>query len=254
MSDTSLDTATTGVVQGTAANRAATQRARDRRFYIAATLALIAIVVIGFWPSYFGRIAGGGKSGLHWVMHFHGAVFSGWMLLLLLQVLLVAKGRVAAHKKVGNFGIFYGAMVFVVGTIVSWVAPVMHVKAGRWTFDEAAGFMILPLVDMVLWAGLFGAAVVYRAKPETHKRFILAATVALAFPAAARLEIPMSAIYLVWMTPMFAGMAYDWFSRRHIHGVYLITVPILTVVFLRFFIMDWEGWLRIGRALLRPFL
>ena len=42
---------------------------------------------------------------------------------------------------------------------------------------------------MILFAGFFGAAVKYRNKPEIHKRLILAATVALAFAAVARMGL-----------------------------------------------------------------
>ncbi len=225
----------------------------SRRFYLLITLVLIGMVVKGFWPSYYGSLFGGGTSRA-WVMHLHGAIYSGWMLLLLLQVVLAATGRVAAHRKVGTFGIGYGAAVLVIGLIVSWAAPIMHIRAGNWTVDRAAGFMILPLIDMVLFAGFFGAAVIYRKKPEIHKRLILAATVAVVFAAVARMNLPPMLFFLVWMAPMLAGVVFDWVTRRRVHPVYLISIAFMTVAFTRVFLMENEGWLRIGRALLAPLL
>ena len=222
-----------------------------RRFYVAITLILIAMVVAGFWPSYFGPLLSGGVT-RPWIIHVHGAVFLGWMALLLAQVTLVSTGRVRMHRRVGNVGIAYGVLVFVIGLVVSFAAPVLHVRAGEWTMNTAAGFLILPLVDMVLFAGFFGAAVAYRRQPEIHKRLILAATVALAFAAVGRMEFSPAVFFLVWLSPLFAAMAFDAFSRRRVHPVHFISVTVFAVAFARIFLMESEGWLKIGRALLLP--
>lgn len=73
-------------------------RSRPRQFYLAITLFLIAIVVWGFWPTYFGVLLSSGAT-RPWIMHLHGAIFSGWMLLLLAQVSLVSMGRVRLHRR-----------------------------------------------------------------------------------------------------------------------------------------------------------
>ena len=143
----------------------------------------------------------------------------------------------------------------VIGLAVSFAAPVLHVRAGEWTLDRAAGFILLPLVDMVLFAGFFGAAVAYRRTPEIHKRLILAATVALAFAAVARMSFKSPLVFLlIWLSPLFAAMAFDMFTRRRVHPVHVVNVAVLTAAFLRIFFMESEGWLRIGRALLVPFV
>jgi hypothetical protein len=210
---------------------------RPRRFYLGITLILIAMVVRGFWPGYFGPLLSGGVT-RPWIIHLHGVIFVGWMALLLAQVSLVFTGRVRLHRRVGNLGIAYGALVLVIGLAVSFAAPVL-----------------LPLVDMVLFAGFFGAAIAYRSAPETHKRLILAATVALAFAAVARMSFRSPVVFLlIWLSPLFAAMAFDVFTRRRVHPVHFVSVAVLTVAFVRIFFMESEGWLKIGRALLVPFV
>ena len=233
--------------------RTISDRRRDHQFYIGITLFLIAIVVIGFWPSYFGTILGGGAA-RPLVMHFHGAVFTGWMALLLLQVGLAATGRVSTHRRVGTFGIWYGALVLVLGIVVTFAAPVLHVRAGEWTMDQAAGFLIFPIGDMILFGGFFGAAVAYRHKPDIHKRLILAATVALAFAAVGRMGLPLPWFALLWLSPMLLAMGYEFLSRRRVHRVDAITTAIMAVAFLRALLVESEGWIAVGQALLRPFL
>jgi hypothetical protein len=48
--------------------------------------------------------------------------------------------------------------------------------------------VIIPLGDMVLFAGFFIPAVIYRRRPEIHKRLMLLATTALLFAAAGRMS------------------------------------------------------------------
>jgi hypothetical protein len=226
---------------------------RGHQFYLALTLFLIVTVVVGFWPTYFGTFLSGGIS-RPLVMHLHGAIFTGWMALLVLQVGLAASGRVRLHRRVGNVGIGYGSLVWIMGIVATFAAPVMHVRAGEWTVDEAAGFLVLPVGDMILFGGFFGAAVIYRQKPESHKRLIVAATVALAFAAVARMNFSLPIFFLIWMLPMAALAAFDVLAARKIHRVTAISIVVLALAFARVPLVESESWRVIGRAMLRPFL
>jgi hypothetical protein len=243
--------------QATPGESAAAARCRPRRgpwLYPLATVALIALVLAGFWPSYFGPLLQEGAA-KPWIIHLHAAVFGGWMLLLLAQVALVAAGRVRAHQRVGNAGIAYGGLVLALGLAVAFAAPAMQVRSGAWTPDAAASFLILPLGDMALFGGLFGAAIAYRRRPEIHKRLMLAATVALAFPAAARLAgEPNPAFVGLWLAPLLAAMGWDFWARGRPHPVLVLSLGVLLLGFARVFLMESEGWMRVGGALLAPFL
>ena len=75
-------------------------RPRRSRFYVGISMAMIAIVVAGFWGSYFGPMLRGNVT-RPWVVQLHGAVYVGWMALLLAQVVLVAKiGRASCRERV----------------------------------------------------------------------------------------------------------------------------------------------------------
>ncbi len=226
---------------------------QGHRFYVGLALFLIATVVIGFWPSYFGTFLSGGVA-RPLVMHVHGAIFTGWMLLLFLQVGLASSGRVRAHRRVGTFGIWYGALVWVMGVIATFAAPIIHVRAGEWTVDQAGGFLIFPIGDMILFGGFFGAAVKFRNKPELHKRLIVAATVALAFAAVARMNLSLPMVFVIWMAPMTALAAFDFRSHGRIHRVTTICIAAMVIAFPRVLLEKNEAWVAVGRALLQPFL
>ena len=226
---------------------------RGHQFYIGLTSVLIVTVLVGFWPTYYGTLLSGGVE-RPLVMHVHGAVFTGWMLLLLLQVGLAASGRLPAHRRVGRAGMWYGVLVFVMGCVATIAAPVMHLRAGRWTNDFAASFLLLPIGDMILFGAFFGASMAYRHRPEIHKRLIIAATVALAFAAVARLNFPLLPFFLLWLAPMAMAMAFDVWALGRVHAVNAVSTVVLTVAFGRLLLMETEGWRAIGRAILAPFL
>ena len=239
----------------TARTAAAVSRVRAQRFSLMLTLVLLAVVVRGFWPTYFGPLLTGRSVARPWVMHLHGAIFSGWMLLLLGQVSLAVSGRVRLHRRVGAFGIAYGCLVLIVGVVVSFAAPVRHVRLGEWTVDQAAAFLLLPLVDMILFAGFFGAAIAYRRRPEIHKRLIVAATLALAFAAVGRIfESSLVGFFVVWLTPLAAAIGFDLYSSRRVHPVYIVSAAVFVVAFLRLLVMESPFWLTIGSRLLAPLL
>jgi hypothetical protein len=206
-------------------------------------------VLAGFWP-YFGGLAAGRPLAAHWVVHLHGAVFSGWMLLLAAQVTFAAMRRLDLHRAVGRLGIGYGALVFVMGTAVTLVTPAYRIGAGEWTRDAAAAFLILPLGDMLLFGGFFAAAIRWRRSPEVHKRLMVLATVALMFAPAGRLSgESLGRFFVIWMAPVVLALAHDLWSLGRIHRTYAIGVPVLIVAFLRVPAMESAAWLAIGRRI-----
>jgi uncharacterized membrane protein YozB (DUF420 family) len=50
-------------------------------------------------------------------------IFTGWMVLLITQVILAATGKTQAHRTLGTFGIAYGFLVLAMGVVISIAAP-----------------------------------------------------------------------------------------------------------------------------------
>ena len=229
---------------------ARSRRAGLRGFYVGLALLMVGVVVAGFWPSYYGKVAAGTLPPLPWLVHLHGAVFTGWMVLLVTQVALAARGRVDLHRALGRVGIVWGILVWLMGTVVTFVAPALKVQSGQMTRDQAASFLILPLGDMLLFAGFFGAAVWYRRQPEVHKRLIVLATVTLLFAAAGRIEDKsLPRLFVIWMAPLAVALAHDLWSRGRVHRTYLVGTAVLLAAFARVPAMESAWWLAIGRRI-----
>ena len=264
-----MHTVTMPVTMGTTEHSLTRPRPVRRRFYVGLALFMTAIVVAGFWPSYFGPLFHGNVA-RPWVIQLHGVIFVGWMALLLAQVVLVSRGRTRLHRKLGTFGIVYGCLVLVMGLVVSFAAPLLHLAAGEWDMDRAAGFLPVPLGDMMLFGTFFGSAIVYRRQPEIHKRLILTATTALLFAAVGRIPFieslfpagvsgtslikPLLIFDLVWLSPLLVGMAYDWITCRRVHPAYVIGTVGLLIGSARILFTQSESWLRIGRPLLNALM
>jgi hypothetical protein len=143
-------------------------------------------------------------------------------------------------------------LVLILGLVVTFAAPVMHVRAGEWSMEQAGSFLPIPLGDMMLFGGFFGAAVAYRPRPEIHKRLVLLASVALMFAGVGRLwfadAVPL--MLAMWYLPVVLAMGYDLLTMRRIHPVYLIGVAIMTVGLLRIPFGESELWQGIARPML----
>lgn len=240
-------------------------RAARSKIYVGLAVMITAIVFAGFSRSFYGTFVSGVSH--PWIIHVHAAVYVGWLALLFVQAMLAARGRIALHRRVGAFGIAYGALVLVLGLIVAVAMPVINVHAGLWDAARAEQFLAIPLGDMVLFGGFFGAAVAYRGRPEVHKRFIVLAAVAVMFAAMARAMVAAELLtgntgaftgmlprLALWYSPVVVAMAHELVTKRRIHPVYLIGVVAMGVAVLRIPYSQTEQWHGIARRILAPFM
>ncbi|MDQ3171359.1 MAG: hypothetical protein M3Q55_14585 [Acidobacteriota bacterium] len=224
-----------------------------RAFYIAEVALMSVLVLAGFWPFYADLPSG--AVARHPVMYVHGAVFTGWLFLLFAQVILIYRRKVKVHQRLGRYVAAYALLVLLLGTAVTIIAPVEHVKAGRWTLDAAAGFLVLPIGDLLLFGGLFTAGMISRRVPMEHKRWMLLASNALIFPGVARLTEPaVAAMLALWFLPVILAMVFDRATIGRVHRVYWIGAAAMLIAFTRVALIESEAWLRIGRPLVQAFL
>jgi hypothetical protein len=206
--------------------------AKPRRFYVAVGVLIAVIAFLGFWTSYFGPLLLAGSVDAPSIIHFHAAVYVGWLALFITQSVLAGTGRTAAHIKLGNFAIGYGVLVIGAGLLAAFGMFALRVRAGE--VAEAQGRLLGPLVDMCVFAPLFAAAIYHRRTPELHKRFMIVATAYLLIAAVGRLPllgVPRNAylLHLVWLAPILLAMAYDFVRQRLVHPVYALGLVLFSV-------------------------
>ena len=107
-----------------------------------------------------------------------------------------------------------------------------RVRAGEVVAAQAQ--LLGPLLDMLVFAPLFAAAIYYRRKPELHKRLMIVATTSLLIAAVGRMPFlgtprdPLL-LHLIWTAPILLAMAHDFWRQRSVHPVYVLGLVVLVL-------------------------
>jgi len=160
-------------------------KTRERLFYTGMAVAIIITVFAGFSRTFYLRPYFQTQP-LIPLLILHGVAFSSWIALLVIQTTLVATRRTRTHMRLGIAGGGLASLMVVIGTVTAIVrakgpSPVPGVNP--------LSFLTIPLGDVLVFAILVGSAFYFRRRVDTHKRFMLLATIALLPAAVARLPI-----------------------------------------------------------------
>jgi hypothetical protein len=206
------------------------------------SVAALATVFAGFARPYYLSSYTGAPS-LPLQVLVHAAVFTAWMVLLIVQTSLVAIGRRALHRRLGIFGVGLAMVTVVIGYMTAIAAARRGYNPNPFAPDSLA-FLASPLGDLAVFVALTALGIYHRRDTETHKRLMLLGTVgALMLPALARLPyIPVSSVGLLVLF-LLAGPAYDRWSLGCVHTVYKwASVPVFLTIPLRLVIGATDGW------------
>lgn len=208
----------------------------ERRFFIGMALAMAAGTFAGFAPTYYLAALNDARTPvLTASVHIHGALCTGWILLLIAQTGLIAAGRRDVHKVLGAAGIVVAAAVLVLGIFVATHSQRrVHSEATAGTLADPYVFLIFPLTSVSLFALFVTLGVLNRHRPDAHKRLMLLATANLIVPSLARIvtqaaaEVPSivgvpGVVGAVVLLNLFlaAMVIHDFATRARLHPVTL---------------------------------
>lgn len=230
-------------------------RRGEHRFFSAMAGAIVVTALAGFARTYFLRpvlpTLSPAPLALTPLIHLHGLLFTGWVLLLLVQVRLVAAKRIARHRQLGVAGAVIAALMVVVGTLTA-----LHgVVRGVAPFGiDPRRFMIVPLFSILLFVVFVVAGVRARRNPQSHKRLMLLGTIAILPPAIARwvllLGLGPPVVFAVATLLLVPIVAWDLKTRRQLHPVTLWGGLLLIVSGpMRLALAQTDGWLVVSKWL-----
>ena len=140
---------------------------RNAPYYV---LVCIAVIVAGFWPSYFAA-----EGDIPWQFHAHGIAASIWVLMVLMQSWTVHKEQLPLHRIVGRSSLFL--FPFLIGGLAAIIdltakgyiaadSPVRVAFGGQ--------FLIGLALAIAAYVTLYYRALKYRRKVWVHSGYMLA--------------------------------------------------------------------------------
>ncbi|MDI1242051.1 MAG: hypothetical protein PSX80_09045 [bacterium] len=161
------------------------RRNLDHRFFIVASVAIVAAVLIGFGPTFYLKPLFVTPPIARTVIYFHGFVMAAWVMLFVFQVYFISAKKIKLHQKLGLAGVGLAILVFVTGMMVT-VAATKYGSPSAPQNIPPLEFMIVPFGDMIVFVILLGAALYYRKNSPNHKRLMLLTMMNFIPPAIAR--------------------------------------------------------------------
>jgi FtsH-binding integral membrane protein len=235
--------------------------AAERAFYGGAAALVGATVFVGFWRSYllngFVDAPGFPVPPLTLLVHVHGILFLGWVLLFMVQVALVSAGRRDVHRTLGV--IATGWIPLMVGA-GAWIALRSVAQGTDPKLMEPRGWLAVQLSDLAVFALLAVAGYRSRRDLQTHKRLMLLATIGLLPAAVARWPLP-DEYYFLGLPMSFFALAdlailplvvWDLATLRRVHRATLLGGLLLVVSLpLRFAVASTVAWVAVAESALR---
>ncbi|CAN5141502.1 hypothetical protein BH10PSE13_BH10PSE13_06620 [soil metagenome] len=194
----------------------------DINFFIVMSFAMAFVIAAGFSqtvPKDFGT------PGIALLLHVHGMIFTLWVLLAVVQPLLIGRGIVVQHRRMGWIGTVLAAAVVVAG----FFAVIHSIRTDSMTPGFPPGiFLLANSLAVLRFGGFVTAAVLLRREPEWHMRLMYCASTAVLGPGVGRLPFmgalgPLRPLAVSASVDLFIliGIGADLVKRRAIHPAYL---------------------------------
>jgi hypothetical protein len=120
--------------------------------------------------------------------HFHGMMMISWLLMLLVQPILILKGKTKLHRRVGTLSYVLAPLVLLSIYLVIRSRYHVYLEQGGQTKGVIA-WLSLNFRMMVFFAVLYFLAIYYRYRPALHARYMCSTAFLLIGPGLVRLLI-----------------------------------------------------------------
>lgn len=206
-------------------------------------LGLLALIVGGFWVTYFSTLF----AGLDFAHHFHAVVMLLWVGLLIVQPWLIRTRRRDLHRRLGRLGFAIAILVIVSGfnVAVFGLGDGVDVPGARGFY-----FGVFLTLNFTLMSALAFAT---RKTPALHARYMIATGLVFVIPAFGRLYFlllvplglpPLPTMVMQALPALLAALLVAWDYRHgRIRAPFLVALASWLVhLAVRSQINDWPWW------------
>ncbi len=213
----------------------------ERAFFTAMAFLAAAAVILGFAPSFYLKGAlplSRPVLPLTPLVVLHGVLFTGWILLFITQVLLVARGKIALHRSLGMAGAGLAVAMVAVGVTTALYGAA---RGSGPPGNEPLAFLVIPFFSLATFAVMIAAGLLNRRDPGAHKRYMLLATIGILDAAIARWPFALMrngppAFFAIEDLYILALVAYDFLRLGRVHratiigGLFVVAMEPLALV------------------------
>jgi len=197
-------------------------RTADDIFFTTMSVLMLVIVVVGFAPSYFlrGAVFSHQPSLL---VHLHGAVFSSWIFLFVIQSSLVSAKNIRLHRKLGVLGAVIASLMVILGILTP--LGTIHRAAHLPSFFTQESFLVGNIFGIIVFGAYVAFAIWKRNNRIVHKRMMFMANAMLTQPALSRILFMDRHPYLIGLIPLamiVALFVFDLFTQKRVLAVTVI--------------------------------
>jgi hypothetical protein len=229
---TASPTAVSSSAASTPHERSASPRRKlraDDLYFGAMVLLIVVTVFLGFARTYY--LAGIYHTHVrNLLIGVHGAVFSTWIVLLVVQTTLVARRNIVLHRRLGIFGAGLAVAMVGLGVAAATDSLTLGFTPPGFPFGPVV-FYCVSISNIAKFAVLIFFAIWLRSKGPAHKRLVLLATVPLMGAAFGRWPFAFAHAHqgLIGNLMMLSLVVFDLSTIRRIHRATLLGLLFLIV-------------------------
>lgn len=184
------------IVESGAPQRAQRGYMADQGFFVRFAIALAVFIPFGFIQ--FALRGFSNFADAPPIVHLHGGLMVSWLGIFVAQNLLIHRGQLPIHRKLGWTAAALLPVIAVTGIWVGYNAVAMHRVP---PFFSNPYFLALTSVGSLVFAGTVGWAITLRRQVQWHRRVMLGAMFILLEPALGRLlPMPLLGMWGEWVT------------------------------------------------------
>jgi hypothetical protein len=150
---------------------------------------LALLTFVGFYKKYFALAPT--FPGLLNIHHFHAIALSAWLALLIVQPILIARGKLASHRLLGKLSYVLAPVMFI-SMLMAYHHQYLRFQTAGESESFVLGFVFAPATDAIPFLIYYGLALWHRSNTPRHMRYIIATAIIIAGPGLAR-------IFMTWM-------------------------------------------------------
>ncbi|MDP9047143.1 MAG: hypothetical protein M3N14_03340 [Bacteroidota bacterium] len=148
-------------------------------------IGLYALVLLGFWPSYFSRFFNG-TADFAFYFHFHAVLLTLWIFLLIIQPILIRKKKLALHRLLGKLSYILMPLLFLSVILLAHSRIPSHILVINGEKNYGL-HLLIPFKDLLILGITYIIAIRYRHNIHIHARAMVATGIVFIEPTLIRL-------------------------------------------------------------------